>query len=337
MTKIIGHDAPISAFLSAMRGGRLHHGWLLIGAKGIGKATTARALATRLLCSDTMTDGLDVSPDHPMAKLVAAHTHPDLKILDRLPKDQKIREEGRGAWPEDMERARSIPVDQVRALNASFALAPAMSSRRVVIVDAAEDMEKPAANALLKSLEEPPNGTIFLLISHASGRLLPTIRSRCRTLRFAGLESDAMASVLRDHLPDAPFDEIAALAKAGAGSPGRALGFAGLDIGSIDAALDRLATTGDASNAERTALAQKLSSKAAQARYEAFLARAPAYIASVARKCHGDALATVLSQWEAAKALAQSAVPASLDPQSVVFALASHVAALAPVGGGAKA
>lgn len=337
MTKIIGHDAPISAFLSAMKGERLHHGWLLIGAKGIGKATTALALATRMLCSDTKTEGLDVSPDHPMAKLVAAFTHPDLKILDRLPKDQKIREEGRGAWSDDVERARSITVDQVRALNASFALAPSMSSRRVVIVDAADDMERSAANALLKSLEEPPNGTIFLLISHASGRLLPTIRSRCRTLRFSGLDCDAMTSVLQDHLPDAPFDEIAALAKAGGGSPGRALGFAGLDIGGIDATLDRLATSGDASNAERAALAQKLSSKAAQARYEAFLSRAPSYIASVARKCRGDALAAALRQWEAARSLAQSAVPASLDPQSVVFALASHVAALAPIGGDAKA
>jgi DNA polymerase III subunit delta' len=341
VTAIIGHDAPISAFLDAVHGDRLHHGWLLTGPEGVGKASTAMAFATRLLCEagGPALDGnsLYVSRDHPMAKLVSAFTHPDLKLLDRLPKDQKVREESRRDWPRDVERARSISVDQVRVLNASFATTPSMSSRRVVIIDAADDMERSAANALLKNLEEPPKGTIFLLVSHAAGRLLPTIRSRCRTLRFSALERDAMTSVLRAQLPEAPFEEIEALVAAGDGSPGRALSFAGLDVASIDATLGRLAAHGDPSNAERSTLAQKLAIKSAQARYEAFLARAPAFIAAAARTRSGDALAGAIRHWEAAKGLAQSAIPASLDPQSVVFALAGHVAALAPGAEDAKA
>jgi DNA polymerase-3 subunit delta' len=146
-----------------------------------------------------------------------------------------------------------------------------------------------------------------------------------------------MTSVLRAQLPDAPFEEIVALAAAGNGSPGRALGFAGLDIAAIDSALDRLARTGDPSNAERSALAQKLAVKSAQPRYEAFLARAPAFIAAAARTRSGDGLASALRRWEAARSLAQTAVPTSLDPQSVVFELAGHVAALAPGAEDAKA
>lgn len=331
---IIGHDTQISEFLSEVEGARLHHGWLFTGPQGIGKATTARALAKRALSvaagPPIVRDGLHVPEDHPIGKLVDAHSHPDLVLLERLPKDPKaVRDLDRRDWPGDLERARSIAVDQVRGLGSVFALKPSFSNRRIVIVDAIDDMERAGANALLKSLEEPPAGTIFLLISHAPGRLLPTIRSRCRTLRFDPLDDSAMRQVVRGQLPNADEAEIAALVAAGAGSPGRALGFAGLDIAAIDSALARLATEGDATNAVRAELAQKLSLKSAQARYEAFLSRTPAFIARAAAQRSGPPLAAAISAWEAARSLSESAIRQSLDPQMTVFALAGIVAGLA--------
>jgi DNA polymerase III subunit delta' len=339
---IIGHDIKIAAFLGELGGARLHHGWLFTGPQGIGKASIAHALAKRALSvaagPPIIRDGLYVPDDHPIGKLVDAHSHPDLVTLERLPKDPKaVRDLDRRDWPSDLERARSITVDQVRALGSVFALKPSFSNRRIVIVDAIDDMERAGANALLKSLEEPPAGTIFLLISHAPGRLLPTIRSRCRTLRFDALDDNAMRQVVRRQLPNADEDEIAALITAGAGSPGRALGFAGLDIAAIDTALARLAVEGDATNAVRAELAQKLSLKSAQARYEAFLTRTPAFIALTAAQRSGPPLAAALSAWEAARSLSESAVRQSLDPQMTIFALAGIVAGLAHGASSVKA
>jgi DNA polymerase III subunit delta' len=331
---IIGHDTQIAVFLGELGGTRLHHGWLFTGPQGIGKASIAHALVKRALSVASgppiVRDGLHVPDDHPIGKLVDAHSHPDLVLLERLPKDPKaVRDLDRRDWPSDLERARSITVDQVRALGNVFALKPSFSNRRIVIVDAIDDMERAGANALLKSLEEPPAGTIFLLISHAPGRLLPTIRSRCRTLRFDPLDENAMRQVVRSQLPNADEAEIAALIAAGAGSPGRALGFAGLDIAAIDTALAKLAADGDGTNVVRAELAQKLSLKSAQARYEAFLTRTPAFIARTAAQRSGPPLAAALSAWEAARSLSESAVRQSLDPQMTIFALAGIVAGLA--------
>ena len=342
MTGIIGHDAQIAAFLSEVGGARLHHAWLFHGPEGIGKAKVALALAKRALCvaagPSIDSDGLHVPGDHPIGKLVDAHSHPDLVLLERLPKDPKaVRDLDRRDWPENLERARSISVDQVRALGSVFALKPSFSSRRIVIVDAIDDMERAGANALLKSLEEPPSGTIFLLISHAPGRLLPTIRSRCRTLKFDPLDELAMRQVVREKLPNAHEAEIAALIAAGDGSPGRALGFAGLDIAGLDEALALVVREGDAQNSIRSELAHKLSAKSAQLRYEAFLKRAPMFIAHEAKRRSGQSLAAAIAAWEAARSLSDSALRQSLDPQMTVFALAGIVAGLAPVGTSAKA
>ena len=342
MTLIYGQDAPIAAFRAAMHGARLHHAWLLTGPEGVGKFTTAMQFARRLLAEgmglDPTTAGVDVPIQHAAAKLLDAWSHPDFALLDRLPKDDKVATgKPRAEWDADEERARSIKTDQVRALNPLFATAPSMSSRRVVVIDEAETLEVSAANALLKRLEEPPAGTIFLLVAHSAGRLLPTIRSRCRVLRFSALEDADVRAVLRGALPDASSAELEALIAVGQGSPGRALRFAGLDLAGLDAALQDLARQGDAQNVRRLALAQQLSGKAAQARYEAFLQRVPSFIASVARQRSGDALKQALDQWEKARNLAAIAVPTSLEVQNTVFTLAGHVAALAQNGTSAKA
>lgn len=339
---IIGHDHAISAFLSAMRGGRMHHAWLMCGPEGIGKSKVAHAFARRMLCEAAGPapegDGLEVPPDHPIGKLVEAGTHPDLIIVERLPRDMKpLRDLAPKDWPDDVERARNITIDQVRSLGNVFALTPSYSQTRVVIVDSIDDMERAAANALLKSLEEPPRGTIFLLVSHAPGRLLPTIRSRCRLLRFEALDDTSMVRVLQSQRPNEKAEEISALARAGQGSPGRALGFAGLDLAELETGLLSIAQTGDPQNILRAKLAQSLSGKSAQRRYKAFLSRAPAFISERARNQSGFALQRTLTAWDNARTLSESAIRQSLEPQMTIFALAAHVASLAVGEEGAKA
>lgn len=326
MTALHGHDDQIVAFRDALGQGRMHHAWLLAGPRGVGKALFAE-IAAFVYLAEGVGRAADadfaVDRDHATAKLIAAESHPDFIRLERA--------ERRDRNGEKMgERARSISVDQVRGLQKLFSTTPTFSTRRAIVVDAVDDMERSAANALLKNLEEPPAATLFLLVSHSPGRLLPTIRSRCRTLRFPPLADALIEPIVRAALPDADPDEIAALVRAGEGAPGRALRFAGLAIADLDAAMDRLARDGDRDNAVRGALARALSAKAAQPRYEAFLERLPPRIAAEARIRDGDARVRAIDLWTEARQIAESAVQRSLDPQTTVFELAGMLAALAP-------
>jgi DNA polymerase-3 subunit delta' len=308
--RLYGLNAQIAAFRAAMAGERMHHAWLLAGPKGVGKASFADFAARLILdASDPASQG---------ASLIEAGSHPDFRRLERLPNEKTGNV------------ARNITVDQVRHLRAVFATGTSISDRRVIIVDSIDDMERGAANAMLKSLEEPPASTIFLLVSHQPGRLLPTIRSRCRTMMFGPLDDAAMTSVLNDHLPDldpAKRDQLIARAN---GSPATALADADLDMAAVDAALVELAQTGDPTNAVRSKLAQSLALKSALPRYEAFLGRAPAFIANQARHSDGPALEAALTAWSKARALSQIAIPQSLIAETVVFEMAGHVASLAP-------
>ena len=324
---MLGQDDQVAAFLDAARSGRMHHAWLLAGPQGVGKAGFAHAAAQWLLAvaagPAVPKDRFEVPKDHPVAALIEAGSHPDFKLLERLPR------------PSSEELARSITVEQVRGLQPLFATTPSLSPRRVVLIDAIDDLERSAANALLKNLEEPPAGTIFLLVSHAPGRLLPTIRSRCRLLRFAPLEDDMVRVALRRALPEADDGEVDALVRVADGAPGNALRFAGLDIAALDAAIEKLAIDGDSSNALRTALGRTLSLKSAQERYEAFLERAPSRIAAEARRGKAD-MGEAVALWRQARDIADRAVRQSMDPQLTVVEIAGLVAKLAPVERAAK-
>jgi DNA polymerase-3 subunit delta' len=320
MTPLFGHSAAVAAFRAALDTGRTHHAWLLAGPEGVGKALFADKAALRMLAEGAgpvAAPGLDVPDDHPTARLIAAGSHPDFMRLERLTKDGGT------------ELARSINVEQVRGLQRLFATTASMSPRRAVVIDAIDDLERGAANALLKNLEEPPPDTIFLLVSHSPERLLPTIRSRCRLLRLSPLAPDAMTSALRAALPDADAGEIEALAAVGAGAPGRAIAWRGLDIEGLDREMEALVRHGDPANARRSALAGSLALKSAQGRYEAFLTRAPSRIAAAAKGKAGRARADAIRLWERAAVLAGSARRHSLEPHSVVFELAGMLAALA--------
>lgn len=325
MTSLTGNAAAKAAFRAAMSGGQLHHAWLFAGPEGVGKASFARLAAMRMLAEAAgardLPDEFAVPEDHPTRRMIEAGAHPDYRVLERLPKDPD---------KPDQNIARSIPIAQVRGLNPMFATKPSMSARRVVVIDSIDDVERPgAANALLKNLEEPPEGTIFLLVSHSPGRLLPTIRSRCRLLRFDPLSEAEVAGVLRAELAEASAAEIDALVRAGGGSPGKALGFAGLDLATLDGEMAAIAARGDADNAIRARLAKTLGAKAAQPRYEAFLARVPAFIAAEARGRRGRSLADALDAYQTASQLGPLALAQSLDAQATVFEMGGILARLA--------
>ena len=187
---LVGQDAAAAALLEGERSGRLHHAWLIGGPEGIGKATLAYRFARHLLAQPGERrpggDGLAVDPGGRTARQVAALSHPNLFAVERA-----AAEEGKAA-------ARVISVDAVRKALGFFSSTAADGGRRICIVDAVDDLNIPAANALLKTIEEPPPGALILLVSHAPQRVLPTIRSRCRKLMLPPLAPADLEAVLAD-------------------------------------------------------------------------------------------------------------------------------------------
>ncbi len=318
---IAGHDQAIAQFEAAWRGGALHHAWLLAGPRGVGKAHFARIAATRVLADaagpPVDLPGLATPDEHPIAKLVAAGSHPDMRVLERLEN------------PKTGVLARNITVDQVRGLADLFDLTPSMSPWRAVVIDSADDLEKSAANALLKMLEEPPANCLFLLVSHAPGGLLPTIRSRCRKLDFQALGDDAMTSLLEMQLPALKEAERSRIVARAGGSVGRALAFAALDLGKLEDAASRILRDGDPTNARRSDLAIELGRRGAGERYAAFLDLVPSLIARQARGLQGPQLERALDAYARSRELAVLAPRVSLDPASTVFQLGGILASVA--------
>ena len=205
-----------------------------------------------------------------------------------------------------------------------------MSDWRAVVIDAADDLEASAANALLKMLEEPPAKCVFLLVSHVPGRLLPTIRSRCRTLEFQPLGDDVMASVLAEQGIDRA--KIATIVPRAGGSPGRALSYAALDLAPLHDQALAIMRGGDPVNERRSKLAQSLSLKAAADRYAAFLQIVPTMIAEEARILDGPARLRALDAYKRARETCQLAPRLSFDPGATVFQLGTILASVAPEG-----
>ena len=317
---IVGQDRAIAQLLDAWRGGRMHHAWLLTGPRGLGKASVAEAAAKRVLAEaagPALTGaGLDVPDDHRIAHLFAAGSHPDYRKLERLEKPTSGL-------------ARNISVDQVRKLGEMLTMTPALSPWRVIVIDSVDDLEASAANALLKMVEEPPANTLFLLVSHNPGRLLPTIRSRCRRLDFAPLSDDAMTSVLTGCFPDKSEGEIAPLVAGASGSPGQAMKAAALDLPALEKEARAIMADGDVDNRRRSALAQMLALKSANDRYAAFLGLVPALIARESPKLRGNQQARALDAYARARDTSAVAPRLSLDPAMTVFQLGGILASVA--------
>ncbi len=276
-----GHEAAERELERLYRAGHLPHAILLAGPRGIGKATLAFRFARFLLAQDgdvakagpdifaasEAETGLVIDPDSGVFRRVAAGGHADLLTVER-------------AWDPRRRRLRGeIVVDDTREITAFFRLTAAEEGWRIVVVDGAEEMNRSAANALLKILEEPPDYALLLLVSHNPGRLLPTVRSRCRRLVLAPLPLPLAAQLLRRYRPQLDATDAGALAALSGGSVGRALELAGaggldlyrsllellaqapgMDLGSLHALTDRLARAEaeDAYRASEELLAQFL-------------------------------------------------------------------------------
>ena len=319
---ICGQERAVGQFLSAWRSGAMHHAWLLAGARGVGKAAFAMAAAELVLAEAAgppfTSQGLDTPEDHRVGRLVRAGSHPDFRLLERLVNERTGN------------LARGISVDQVRELGELFAVTPALSAWRAVVIDSVDDLEPSAANALLKMLEEPPANCLFLLVSHIPGRLLATIRSRCRKLDLQPLDDDAMTSVLARELPDLSPAERAEILPLANGSVGGALAFASLDLAPIQEQALAILRDGDRDNARRSKLAQALGTKAAADRYAAFLDMAPALIAREALAVDGLARRRALDAYARARETCRLAPRHSLDPAATVFQLGTILASVAP-------
>lgn len=257
---LIPDAAAEAAFLDAQSRGRLHHAWLLCGVEGSGKATFAYRAARRLLGAtpDPSRGPLGTRPDDPVARLISAQSHPDLLVLERLVEGGKVK--------------KSISVDQARDLPEFFSKSPSQAQARVAIIDAADDLNLNAANALLKVLEEPPESGVLLLVTHAPGRLLATIRSRCRRLAFPVWPEHALEELVRNRT-GVPSAEAARIAGMAAGSPGQALALASGATLEADQLAQDWVNAEAVDRAEAMAVADKFRGVEGQDRFETLMER----------------------------------------------------------------
>ena len=280
---LFGQDAAEQAFLAAHARDRPHHAWLLTGPEGIGKATLAWRIARFLLATPPAVDdglfgaapparSLDIAPDHPVARRMAAGSEPGLAIVIRSIDDKK------------KQLRTQIVVDDIRRLGRFFGLSAADGGHRVVILDAADEMNTNAANALLKMLEEPPARTTLLLVCHRPSALLPTIRSRCRTLRLSPLGAADMAAALAQAGVEVPRGGADALAALAAGSIGAALRLVALD--GLKLYGDLLAILSSLPRLDRPralALAESMTGREGSARFDLALGLIETLLARLAR------------------------------------------------------
>lgn len=209
---IRGHDDVVESLRRTLQQGRFPHALLFVGPEGVGKHTFARTLAQALLCEKSEPSALDPCQTCPSCLQVKARRHPDVLEVGR---------------PEDK---HELPIKVIRELCIELGLKPARGSRKVAIVDDADDLNDEAANAFLKTLEEPPDGSVLVLIGTSAELQLETIVSRCRVVRFEPLPEAELAAVLREQGVASDPAAAARLASLGEGSVGRARGLANPDL-----------------------------------------------------------------------------------------------------------
>lgn len=310
MTHWPNHTEPWRQWRDALDSDRMHHGWLLAGKEGLGKRDFAIAAARELVTEPGVPQPAD---------------HPDIHIVTYSAKDDKEERKQQNGNP--FELSRVIRERDIGAMQARLRTRPTLGNRRAIIIEPADDMNQHAANKLLKSLEEPPIGTFFLLVTHRPARLLPTIRSRCRTLRFPALSDRQLAALLDDAgLPPDP-DAIAAAE----GSFGSALRFAELNLAPVARAITALISGEENSLARRGELARLIGPRADRERVQAVLDLAQALVARTARESDDSHhRARLIEAHVALVALAAQAPTANFDPGMLPFEIGSLLVSAAP-------
>lgn len=314
--RLEGQDAAEAAFESARARGRLHHAWLLTGPEGVGKATFAYRAARRLLGAppDDRYGTLGADPDHPVSRQMIAHSHPDLLVLERVGPDGKPR--------------KTIPVDEARNLSEFFSKSPATAPHRVAIIDAADDLNVNAANAVLKTLEEPPERGVIFLISHSPGRLLPTIRSRCRRLAFRPMALEEAADFVRRHT-ETNIEESLRLSRMSGGAPGRAWSLWGAKaLAMDDAARDLLQDLPQVDEAMALSLTDRFRGAEGAAQFNLLFERLAerVHALSVARTRDGfGSLDRWAQAWETLQRLPRDAEALNLDRADALFTALSEL------------
>ncbi len=311
---LIGHEPVWREWHAARAGRRMHHAWMLVGREGLGKAAFARAAAIELVA--------ETGVPQP-----AAEQHPDILWLTPLPANEdevKKRDDGR-----PYATKRNISVDQVRAMQRRLVTRPTLGSRRAVIIDAADLLEKGSANALLKSLEEPPQGTFFLLVVHQPGRLLPTLRSRCQVLRFQTLEAADLGRALDAQAPALdPLTREAAIA-VGSGSPGAALAFAEQDLGKAWQIMRQIVARGDADMTLRAGLSAIIGQRPDRDRQMAALTAARMVLVDAMGGSHDPA--ALADAHAALVVLAREAPTYNYDPGLLMLEIGTLLAGVARI------
>jgi DNA polymerase-3 subunit delta' len=335
--RLAGHDLAERTMLVAQQMGRLQHAWLLTGPRGIGKATLAWRFARFLLAGQEGglfakgPDTLDVDRNAPGRALVDARSHPDLFHLRRTlnPDTGRIRAE--------------IAVEDVRDLGSFMHMTPAMGKWRVAIVDSADEMNRHAANAVLKILEEPPANAVLLMVAHAPGRLLPTVRSRCRRLALQPLAEEDVVRLLGDYAPDTAAEERVSLARLSEGSIGRALELASagslglyremvevlatlpdLDMPRLHGFAERFARRGEEANADWRSLNFLIDGWLKDLARRAAIGREGASVVPAESGLHGRLLAAAsldrwIDAWEKVAQLLSRADAVNLDRKQTVL------------------
>ena len=321
MNTLAGHDEAWRVWRAAAMGGRMHHGWILAGRAGLGKGLFARQAAAELVAQP----GIKQPP--------LAH-HPDIHLLSPLAaNDDEAKKKEEGA---PYLKKRNITVDQVRDMQRRLVTRPTLGERRVVLIDSADALEKGAVNALLKSLEEPPVGTFFVLVVHQLGRLLPTVRSRCNVLRFHPLGEAELSRVLDEAAPELDSAARAAAIAVAAGSPGRALGFASQNLGAAWRIMQRLTQEGDPDFALRAELSQSLGQRPDRERQLAAIEAARMVLVNALGSAGEAARLRIVEAHAAVVGIAAQAPTYNFDPALLLIEIGALLASVAGTREGAQ-
>lgn len=297
-----------SEWEKALASDRTHHAWLLAGPAGLGKADFA------LNAARTLVGQPQLAP------------HPDIIELRRPPKDDREarkRDEGK-----PFETRRNIGVAQIREMQVKLTTRPSMGERRAVVVDPADDMERSASNALLKSLEEPPRGTFFFLVAHHSAQILPTIRSRCRLLRFRPVAAEKMRALLDNEFPEADPETIDVLARHGKGSIGQAKRLFELGLDKAVPLLNGLYAAGDSTLEARGTFASTLGARPDRATLSATLDLAANIVGDYALSAEPDKLERHMEVHRELVRLRRELPTYNYDPQVIALEIGTLLGSL---------